>query len=141
MVDAHSAHYRRPPRCGSLGCCRRLGGAGVGVHEPEAETAHLPTRLGRAAPLHIAVFTVAIVLLASAFLRDPGRFLRVEYLLWIGLIATAELLPVPVWREARLEMSFPLSLATAVLYPPGVAGAISFLGSFDLREFRREVPV
>jgi diguanylate cyclase (GGDEF)-like protein/PAS domain S-box-containing protein len=80
-------------------------------------------------------------LLAAGIARDPGRFLRVEYLLWIGLIALAELLPVPVWREARLEMTFPLSLATAVLYPPAVAGLISFLGSFDPREIRGEVPV
>jgi signal transduction histidine kinase len=38
-------------------------------------------------------------------------------------------------------MGFPLLMAVAFLYPPGVAGAAAFLAASDPREFRREVGV
>ena len=58
-----------------------------------------------------------------------------------GVDRLTELLPVPVWRDARLELSFPISMAAAVLYPPAIAGLIAFVGSFDPREIRRDVPL
>ena len=58
---------------------------------------------------------------------------------WIVLIASVELVPVPLWRGTIISMGFPLLMAVAFLYPPGVAGATAFLAASDPREFRREV--
>ncbi len=93
-----------------------------------------------ATPFHLSVFAVAAATLSLGVTGGHDRILDPWYLLWIGLIAVVELLPVPVWREARLELSFPLSVATAVLYSPAIAGLISFVGSFDPRELHRQVP-
>src|SRR5262249_33119394 len=43
--------------------------------------------------------------------------------------------------QARVGMDFPLSMALAVLYPPAAAGLVTFIGSCDTREFRREIPL
>src|SRR5439155_18752041 len=59
--------------------------------------------------------------------------------IWVVVLAMVELLPVPFWRGAHLSMGFPLLIALAFLYPPVAAGSVALIGSFDLREFRREV--
>ena len=59
-----------------------------------------------------------------------------EVLFWVGLIAIIELLPVPAWRSLRMSVALPLFMAVAFLYPPPVAGLVTFLGSSDPREFR-----
>jgi hypothetical protein len=38
-------------------------------------------------------------------------------------------------------MSFPVLLAAAFVFPPYVAGLLSFVGTIDAREFRHEIPV
>jgi len=62
-----------------------------------------------------------------------------RWLLWALLVAAVELLPVPAWRGLTLSVGFPLLMMIAILYPPGAAGIIAFLGAFDPREVRREV--
>jgi diguanylate cyclase (GGDEF)-like protein/PAS domain S-box-containing protein len=86
-----------------------------------------------------AVLVGAVAYFALAIVRDPGTFRRPAYLGWVALLAVISLLPVPAF-QARVGMDFPLSMALAVLYPAGAAGLVTFVGSCDPREFRREIP-
>ena len=54
-------------------------------------------------------------------------------------MVVADLLPVPIWGSVELMMSFPVLLASALVFPPYVAGSLSFVGTLDLREFRGEI--
>src|SRR3989442_15327041 len=81
-----------------------------------------------------AVLAVETVLL----LREPGT-LRLELVPWATLIAAVNLLPVRVWRGVQIVMDFPLLLAIALLHQPGATGLVLLVGSFDPREFRREI--
>jgi signal transduction histidine kinase len=60
-------------------------------------------------------------------------------LVWAGLIAVVELLPVTLWRGLQMSLGLPLLIAVAILYPPVLAGVAAFLGSADPREFRRQI--
>src|SRR6476620_5444227 len=61
------------------------------------------------------------------------------WLFWSVLIAAIELLPVPAWRGLTISVGFPVLVTVAILCPAGAAGAITFIGALDPREFRREV--
>jgi diguanylate cyclase (GGDEF)-like protein/PAS domain S-box-containing protein len=93
-----------------------------------------PVRLYQA-----AVSIAAMVSFAVALDHDPGVLLDPVYLAWVAALAAVSLLPVPATR-ARVGMDFPLSMALAVLYPPAAAGAVTFVGSCDTREFKRQIP-
>jgi signal transduction histidine kinase len=82
--------------------------------------------------------TLAIILALNA---RSGWDAHPVWLLWAPLVAGVELLPVPTWRGLTLSVGFPLLMMIAILYPPGAAGAIAFIGAFDPRELRREVPL
>jgi signal transduction histidine kinase len=60
---------------------------------------------------------------------------------WVALLLGAELLPVSLGYQSQVTMAFPLALAIAIVFEPGVAMAIGALGAFDAREFRREIPI
>ena len=60
---------------------------------------------------------------------------------WVALLLGAELLPVSLGFHSQVTMSFPLVLALAIVFEPGVAMPIAVLGAFDAREFKREIPV
>ncbi len=60
---------------------------------------------------------------------------------WVALLMGAELLPVSLGYQSQVTMAFPLALAIAILFEPGVAMAIAGLGAFDIREFRLEIPI
>jgi signal transduction histidine kinase len=64
-----------------------------------------------------------------------------EWFLWSILIAAIELMPVPAWRGITISVGFPLLITIAILYPPGAAVVLTFLGASDPRELRREVSV
>ena len=74
---------------------------------------------------------------AQAPRSEPG----LSALFFLGCIAVVELIPVPAWQSVSLSLSFPISIAVAMLYSPLVAGGIVWLGSFDLREVRRQIPL
>jgi signal transduction histidine kinase len=63
----------------------------------------------------------------------------VELLPWLVVVAIADLMPVPLWGSVELMMSFPVLLSAALVFPPLVAGALSFVGTVDARVFRREI--
>jgi len=62
-----------------------------------------------------------------------------DLVIWIPVIASVELIPVPLWRGTIISMGFPLLMAVAFLYPPAAAGSAAFLAASDPRELRREV--
>ena len=49
-----------------------------------------------------------------------------ELLPWLVVVVVADLLPVPIWGSVELMMSFPVLLASALVFPPYIAGTISF---------------
>src|SRR2546428_13190216 len=86
--------------------------------------------------LSVVLPTLALLVF---FVGGNPHVLKPELLLWAASVALVELLPVPFWRGAHLSMGFPLLIAMGFLYPPGAAGCAALIGSFDLREIRREV--
>ena len=81
-----------------------------------------------------------VALLVSRGIDPPST---VEFLFWIALLLSAELLPVSLGFKTQVTMSLPITLAVAIHFhsQPAVAMAIAGLGSFDLREIRREIPL
>ena len=86
------------------------------------------------------VFAPTLVVIAMLLGRDWDQFAW-SLLLWSPLIAAVELLPVPAWRGLTISVGFPIMIMVAILYPPGVAGFLTFLGASDPRELRREVGI
>ena len=82
---------------------------------------------------------VILVILVGAY-RTSEDFERVM-LAWVILVAVAELLPVPAWRDIHVSIGFTLLTAVAILYPPVWAAAIALVGSTDAAEFRHETTV
>ena len=70
--------------------------------------------------------------------RNPS-ILEPELLIWAAIVASVELIPVPLWRGTQVSMGFPLLMAVAFYdYAPVAAALTALVGSFDPREFRRE---
>ena len=86
--------------------------------------------------------SVAVVALLGLLISDNwGSFTSgvVRYLPWLVVVFAADLMPVPIWGSVELMMSFPVLLGAAFVFPPYVAGLLSFVGTADLREFRHEI--
>jgi signal transduction histidine kinase len=98
-------------------------------------------------PLRERVFEASVVVptilalgwASSLALANVGSDARRNLVVWILVIASVELIPVPLWRGTIISMGFPLLMAVAFLYPPAVAGSAAFLAASDPRELRREV--
>lgn len=86
----------------------------------------------------LAVIVPTLVLGSVLFADSIDQF-RPLLLLWSVLIGAVELLPVPVWRGLQVGVGVPLLMMVAILYPPGIAGVLAFLGASDPREFKHEV--
>jgi len=93
--------------------------------------------------LEIIVVVPVVVLLVWLIASDWEEFLEsVPSLLpWLVVVIVADLVPVPVWGTIELMTSFPVLLAAAFVFPPHIAGFISFVGAADAREFRRDISV
>ena len=81
----------------------------------------------------VAVPTILAISIGVA--RELDQF-NGEVIIWVALVAAAELLPVPAWRGMHVSLGFPLLMAVGILYPPAWAGAIALIGSVDPVEFR-----
>jgi signal transduction histidine kinase len=98
-------------------------------------------------PLRERVFEASVVVptvlalgwASSRALANVGGSDSRDLVIWILVIASVELIPVPLWRGTIISMGFPLLMAVAFLYPPAVAGSAAFLAASDPRELRREV--
>lgn len=87
----------------------------------------------------IVVF--AVVATALAWFQEPELPRVSTALFWIALLVGAELLPVSLGFHTRVTMSFPITIAIAVLFDPAVAMTMTAIGSVDMRELRREIPL
>jgi signal transduction histidine kinase len=92
----------------------------------------------------LAVILPTIALLAFGMLSEGFAYIKedasfLDILFWIAIIAFIEFMPVPAWRSLQVSVALPLFMAVAFLYPPFIAGGITFLASSDPREIRREV--
>ena len=74
-------------------------------------------------------------------LRAPAGELRWPALFFVACIAFVDLIPIPAWESVSLSLSLPIMIGVAMLFDPQVAGAIAWLGSCDMREFRREMSI
>jgi signal transduction histidine kinase len=91
--------------------------------------------------LKLLVVIPVMGLLVGASLRRIGALTASSVVAWCLVVAVVELIPVPGWRGLQLSLSFPILLGVAMLHPPFVASVVAFIGSFDLREVRRTLPV
>jgi signal transduction histidine kinase len=97
----------------------------------------------RRATLRVYEGVVAIPVvawLAYELFRTGGEGVEPAVVLWIAIVALVDLLPIPAWGGLVVSLSFPILVATSLLYAPGIAGLIALIGSSDPREFRRELP-
>lgn len=105
---------------------------------------HAPAepREGKLAPtlFQLAVIVPTIAYLAWA-LPQNREYLTPNLLFFIVAVAVVELIPVPAWGGLQLSLSFPIMLGVAMIYPPAIAAFAALVGSFDPREFRREIPL
>lgn len=83
----------------------------------------------------------AIAALTWAWLADPFIPPLSVFLFWMALLVGAELLPVSLGFQTQVTMSFPITIAVAVLFEPAIAMTMAGLGAFDPREFKGEIPV
>jgi len=92
----------------------------------------------------IFLWTVALsvtVSLAAALLARHRILAKPELAFWIGVLTVVQLLPVRVSGRLQLSLGFPILIGVAILYAPLVAAFVAFVGSFDPREVRRELPL
>lgn len=94
----------------------------------------------RALEVTVAAAVVATLTWGAGSNWAEFRDLIPTLLPWLVVVGLADLLSVPIWRSVELMPSFPVLLASAFVFPPHVAGLLSFLGTFDVREIRREIP-
>lgn len=96
-----------------------------------------PWRLLGFTVFELAVLLPVIGVIAFLLVKQGG--LKREVVLWIAVLALVDLLPVATWRDVQMLMDFPLIIALAFRYQPGVAAFAVLLGSFDPRELKREI--
>jgi signal transduction histidine kinase len=102
----------------------------------DAET-HEPM-MARAFLWAVSALTLAVV--APGAIRLAGNETHlIELCLWAAIVATVDLVPVRVWGRVSVSMSFPVTLAAGMIFPPAQAALIAFIGSFDPRELKGSV--
>ena len=116
-----------------------LGGGGK-VRRPHGK------RGSETEPVSLRVLEIAGtgIVLAVLLIASIGDWSEVadrwmELLPWLVVIALADLLPVPIWGSVELMMSFPVLLSAALVFPPYVAGGLSFVATVDARVFRGQI--
>lgn len=102
----------------------------------EPETSDRP-RL--AARLYELPVIVAVALYLAFSLPGHADDLTPTVAFFALAVAVVDLIPVPGWGGLQLSLSFPVLLAVAVIYPSPVAALVALVGSFDPREFRRQI--
>src|SRR6266540_6542021 len=82
-------------------------------------------------------------ILASRLLnnRDVITSNAGELIPWVVLLAVVNLLPVTTWQHAYFTADIPITIAGMLILSPLEAGFVTFLGTFDPREFRGRIPL
>src|SRR5439155_23990915 len=110
----------------------------------------LTTGAKAGSPMEGRLFMSLVVLLAVAglglelvlhpsLILNPKPGTPVDLLVWTGVVATVELLPVPLAGVLHLSLGFPILLGVAILYDPIIAALVAMIGSCDIREVRGEI--
>jgi signal transduction histidine kinase len=107
-----------------------------GVRRPRGQPEPLRLRVLEAS-VSLAVVAGLLFQVERNWADFEGTFSSV--LPWLAVVVVADLLPVPIWGSVELMMSFPVLLASAMVFPPYIAALLSFVGTLDLREFRGEI--
>jgi len=98
----------------------------------------------RANRIWTTILTLVVVIPILAYLiwalPQYGDELSLSLLFFILAVAVVDLIPVPAWGGLQLSLSFPILLGVAMIYPAPIAAFVAVVGSFDPREFRREIP-
>jgi signal transduction histidine kinase len=95
---------------------------------------------GKSAAFQLAIILPLAVYLALTIPDHRDELLQGSILFFIVAVAVVDLIPVPAWGGMQLSLSFPILLGVAIIYDPTVAAVIAFVGSFDPREFRLQMP-
>jgi signal transduction histidine kinase len=92
--------------------------------------------------VQVAVIAPTAAYLADQIAENAQSVEWGQFLFWVAVVATVELLPVPAWRGLRISLVFPVIIAVAIYYPePWFAAAVGFVGCFDPREFKGEISI
>ena len=94
----------------------------------------------RSALFQVLYIVPVVVYLLVSLPDERDELFQTSVLLFIITVAVVDLIPVPAWGGMQLSLSFPILLGVAIIYPPPVAAVIAFLGSFDPRELRLQMP-
>ena len=94
----------------------------------------------KSAVFQLAVIVPLAVTLAVTLPDHLDELQQWSVLFFMAAVAVVDLIPVPAWGGMQLSLSFPILLGVAIIYDPTVAAAIAFVGSFDPREFRLQMP-
>jgi signal transduction histidine kinase len=86
----------------------------------------------------VLVTAPTLWLIAHLVLTEQDQ-LQLILIAWVVLIGAVELLRVPTWRGVEVSLGFPLLIAVAFTFPPGIAALVALLGSCDPREWKKEV--
>jgi signal transduction histidine kinase len=118
--------------------------------EPPLETEPIPgdERTGeprepenwRSMLFQLVVVGPTIAFLAFTLPDHREELLTSSVLFFMATVAVVDLIPVPAWGGMQLSLSFPILLGVALIYSPPVAALIAFVGSFDPREMRLQMP-
>jgi signal transduction histidine kinase len=114
-------------------------------------SAHIGTGASKRRPIEstrlrayfVAVGACVVTVLAFGVIREwPSLQSHLPtMLLWIGVAAIGDLMPVRLWGTVTLSMSLPVTLAAGMIFSPVESGLIAFLAALDMREFRSEISV
>jgi len=90
----------------------------------------------------LSIYQACVVVPSIAILTGvclQGGSWSWDMLLWSAVVAGVELVPVPSWRGLQISIGFPILLAVGLIHEPAQAALIAFVGTVDLREFKREI--
>jgi diguanylate cyclase (GGDEF)-like protein/PAS domain S-box-containing protein len=102
---------------------------------------HADRRQWVSSAYQLAVIAPTALVLGFDLVHRPGQLNDPSIIAWALGVALVDLIPVPAAGGLYLSLSFPILLATAMIYPPSIAGLIAFAGSLDPRELQRTIPV
>src|SRR5438046_10422466 len=84
--------------------------------------------------VQVAVIAPTVAYLVAELSSQTKPIPWGEFIFWVAVVATVELLPVPAWRGLRISLVFPVIIAVAVTYDPCVAASVRLGGFFELRD-------
>jgi len=98
----------------------------------------LLSRLDASSVYQACVVVPAVSLMTLLLVREGGAW-HVDLIVWTAVVACVELVQVPAWKGLQVSIAFPILLAVGLTHPPVLAAWVAFIGSFDPREFKREI--